>query len=1100
MKFSYIGNQENKDVRISGSYANAAFIQANAAFDAANTSGISTPAVYRAYTGNGTANTFTVTIGTTANTVIVAENGIVQRPITDYNISSTTLTFVTAPAAGVDIQIRELPLVSSNVAGVFAQANASFIQANAAFSLANSLSGGTSTDGVARDFANSAGSYANSAFLQANAAFTAANSGSGATAASSYANSAFLKANSAYDSQNTSGLYANAAFNVANNALDVGGTASSYANAAFLHANAAYAMANSEFNAIAASSYANSAFLKANSAYGSQNTTGTYANSAYTAANTADGKAVTSGSYANSAYTAANTADGKAVTSGSYANSAFSVANIASTNATTATNAASVADGKAVTAGTYANSAYTQANTATTNAATADSKAVTAGSYANSAYTQANTAATDSTAAGSYANSAYTAANTADGKAVTAGSYANSAYGVANSSSSYANAAFIQANAAFTAANTGGSSADAYARSTANAAFLRANAAYDLANSGSGSLVITNDVFTANGSSNTFTLSVVPASANNIIVNIDGVMQLISSFNLASSIVTTSGTPASNAKVDITTITGTVSVKYDSFTANGVSNTFVLSVTPENANNVIVNIDGVIQLKNAYNVITNTIVTSAVPTSNAKIDVITISTVSGTLTIINDTFVANGSSNTFTLSTTPVDANNVIVNINGILQLHTSYNVVSSVVTTTGTPASNAVIDITTLSLVGGSASSDTYARDTANAAFLKANSSYGSQNTTGTYANAAYTAANTADGKAVTAGSYANSAYTQANTATTNAATADDKAVTSGSYANSAYGVANSAALYANGAFLQANGAYNSQNTTGTYANAAFAFANSAGSYANAAFTVANNALPKTGGTITGSLTISTDLVVQGNLSILGNSTTITTSQLEVGDSLIYLANNNYTSDVVDIGIIGHYNNAGNAHTGIIRDPNRKEWIFFQDYTPEVESNNLINIAHPSFAYSNVYGNVFKGNLISNYAIVNGYDVITYTTNAYTQANTGVTNAATADSKAVTAGSYANSAYITANAAFAAANASGGITFTASNNSPGSPTVGDQWYSLTDDVLFEYINDGSSNVWIDITSSALSSQSTPTISTSSGATDWSIVFLTSGI
>jgi hypothetical protein len=37
------------------------------------------------------------------------ENGIVQKPTTDYTISGTTLTFTTAPADGVAIQIRELP-------------------------------------------------------------------------------------------------------------------------------------------------------------------------------------------------------------------------------------------------------------------------------------------------------------------------------------------------------------------------------------------------------------------------------------------------------------------------------------------------------------------------------------------------------------------------------------------------------------------------------------------------------------------------------------------------------------------------------------------------------------------------------------------------------------------------------------------------------------------------------------------------------------------------------------------------------------------------------------------------------------------------------
>ena len=67
----------------------------------------------RNYTGDGSDTTFTVTNGTTVDSVIVTENGIVQRPTNDYTISGTTLTFTTAPADGVAIQIRELPVSSS---------------------------------------------------------------------------------------------------------------------------------------------------------------------------------------------------------------------------------------------------------------------------------------------------------------------------------------------------------------------------------------------------------------------------------------------------------------------------------------------------------------------------------------------------------------------------------------------------------------------------------------------------------------------------------------------------------------------------------------------------------------------------------------------------------------------------------------------------------------------------------------------------------------------------------------------------------------------------------------------------------------------------
>ncbi len=70
--------------------------------------------VTRNYTGDGSDTTFTVTNGATVDSVIVTENGVVQKPTTDYTISGTTLTFQGgAPANGVAIQIRELPVSSS---------------------------------------------------------------------------------------------------------------------------------------------------------------------------------------------------------------------------------------------------------------------------------------------------------------------------------------------------------------------------------------------------------------------------------------------------------------------------------------------------------------------------------------------------------------------------------------------------------------------------------------------------------------------------------------------------------------------------------------------------------------------------------------------------------------------------------------------------------------------------------------------------------------------------------------------------------------------------------------------------------------------------
>jgi hypothetical protein len=84
--------------------------------------------------------------------------------------------------------------------------------------------------------------------------------------------------------------------------------------------------------------------------------------------------------------------------------------------------------------------------------------------------------------------------------------------------------------------------------------------------------------------------------------------------------------------------------------------------------------------------------------------------------------------------------------------------------------------------------------------------------------------------------------------------------------------------------------------------------------------------------------------------------------------------------------------------------------------------------------------------------------------------------------SAANSASSYANSAYSKANSI------SAGITFTANSGVPTTANVGDQWWSTTDDILYEYINDGTSNVWLDISSSAITSTAAASSSSTNNA------------
>ena len=66
---------------------------------------------YNTTTATGDASTvaFTINSNRAVNDVLVIVNGIILVPTDDYTISSTTLTFVTAPAASAEIVVRYLP-------------------------------------------------------------------------------------------------------------------------------------------------------------------------------------------------------------------------------------------------------------------------------------------------------------------------------------------------------------------------------------------------------------------------------------------------------------------------------------------------------------------------------------------------------------------------------------------------------------------------------------------------------------------------------------------------------------------------------------------------------------------------------------------------------------------------------------------------------------------------------------------------------------------------------------------------------------------------------------------------------------------------------
>lgn len=101
--------------------------------------------VTRNYTGTGSLAAFTITTGLSVDSVIVTENGLIQTPTTDYTISGTTLTFVTAPAVGTKIQIREL---GSKILSLFTTVISAILLVGGGASGASSGNGGSPGGGA----------------------------------------------------------------------------------------------------------------------------------------------------------------------------------------------------------------------------------------------------------------------------------------------------------------------------------------------------------------------------------------------------------------------------------------------------------------------------------------------------------------------------------------------------------------------------------------------------------------------------------------------------------------------------------------------------------------------------------------------------------------------------------------------------------------------------------------------------------------------------------------------------------------------------------------------------------------------------------------
>jgi hypothetical protein len=141
--------------------------------------------------------------------------------------------------------------------------------------------------------------------------------------------------------------------------------------------------------------------------------------------------------------------------------------------------------------------------------------------------------------------------------------------------------------------------------------------------------------------------------------------------------------------------TGSSNKILDTFTGDGSTTAFTLTVTPANEDALIVFIDGVYQEKGDYALSNAVLTLDTAPASGEKLAVhITTASVHDGTSGLNQQFTGDGSTVAFTLSQDPKSENNTQIYINGVYQQKTDYTVSGTTLTFDTAPETGDIIEV----------------------------------------------------------------------------------------------------------------------------------------------------------------------------------------------------------------------------------------------------------------------------------------------------------------------------------------------------------------------------------------------------------------------
>lgn len=109
-------------------------------------------------------------------------------------------------------------------------------------------------------------------------------------------------------------------------------------------------------------------------------------------------------------------------------------------------------------------------------------------------------------------------------------------------------------------------------------------------------------------------------------------------------------------------------------------------------------------------------------------------------------------------------------------------------------------------------------------------------------------------------------------------------------------------------------------------------------------------------------------NLEVGGDIIVTGNLVTQNVQSVVISDPMIYLAGNNYVSDLVDIGFsANYYDGSTQRHTGFFRDATDGIYKLFANSTQELSGNNVVNTAAVGYVTASLVAYLQSGGLTTN-------------------------------------------------------------------------------------------------------------------------------------